>query len=51
MDIQDTMLIKNVQYLVPVMAYFNPKLNAASKVLTLDDDEYQGLISLSCTDI
>lgn len=37
MDIHDTTLIKNVQYLAPLMAYFNPKLNAASKVLTLDD--------------
>lgn len=37
MDIHDTTLIKNVQYLAPLMAYFNPKLNSASKVLTLDD--------------
>ena len=39
MDIHDTTLIKNVQYLAPLMAYFNPTLNAASKVLTLDDGE------------
>ena len=39
MDVHDTTLMKDVQYLAPLMAYFNPKLHAHSKVLTLDDGE------------
>lgn len=37
MDVHDTTLMKDVQYVAPLMAYFNPKLHAHSKVLTLDD--------------
>ena len=37
MDTHDTKLITQVQYLAPLMAYFNPHLNRESKVLTLDD--------------
>ena len=39
MDVHDTSLITEVQYLAPLMAYFNPSLSANSTVLTLDDGE------------
>lgn len=39
MDVHDTSLITDVQYLAPLMAYFNSKLCKDSKVLTLDDGE------------
>ena len=37
MDVHDTRLITDVQYLAPLMAYFSPKQHPDSKVLTLDD--------------
>ncbi|XP_078376887.1 plexin domain-containing protein 2-like isoform X5 [Oculina patagonica] len=37
MDTHDTKLMTQVQYLAPLMAYFNPHLKRDSKVLTLDD--------------
>lgn len=37
MDVHDTNLITEVQYLAPLMAYFDSKLGENSKVLTLDD--------------
>ena len=37
MDEHDTRLMTDVQYLAPLMAYFNPKQHPDSKVLTLDD--------------
>ena len=37
MDTHDTRLMTQVQYLAPLMAYFNPHLTRDSKVLTLDD--------------
>ena len=40
MDVHDTKLITDVQYLAPLMAYFNTKLHVKSKVLTLDDGKY-----------
>ncbi|XP_015767952.1 PREDICTED: plexin domain-containing protein 2-like isoform X2 [Acropora digitifera] len=39
MDVHDTSLITEVQYLAPLMAYFNPSLSVNSTVLTLDDGE------------
>ncbi|KAK2550302.1 Plexin domain-containing protein 1 [Acropora cervicornis] len=39
MDVHDTSLITDVQYLAPLMAYFNPSLSVNSTVLTLDDGE------------
>ena len=39
MDVHDTSLITDVQYLAPLMAYFNPRLYVNSTVLTLDDGE------------
>ena len=37
MDVHDSKLITQVQYLAPLMAYFNPHLGHDSKVYTLDD--------------
>ena len=37
MDVHNTRLITEVQYLAPLMAYFNPQLSNDSKVYTLDD--------------
>jgi len=37
MDVYNTSLITDVQYLAPLMAYFSPKQHQDSKVLTLDD--------------
>ena len=37
MDTHDTKLMTQVQYLAPLMAYFNPHLKRDSKVFTLDD--------------
>ena len=37
MDVHDTKLMTQVQYLAPLMAYFNPHLGDDSKVSTLDD--------------
>ncbi|XP_067056809.1 plexin domain-containing protein 2-like isoform X3 [Acropora muricata] len=37
MDVHKTSLITDVQYLAPLMAYFNPSLSVNSTVLTLDD--------------
>ena len=37
MDVHDTKLMTQVQYLAPLMAYFNPRLGDDSKVSTLDD--------------
>ena len=37
MDVHDTKLMTEVQYLAPLMAYFNPHLSRDSKVLTLHD--------------
>lgn len=37
MDVHNTRLITDVQYLAPLMAYFNSKLGPDSKILTLDD--------------
>ena len=37
MDVHDTKLMTQVQYLAPLMAYFNPHLNKTSKVFTLED--------------
>ncbi|XP_015778697.1 PREDICTED: uncharacterized protein LOC107356608 [Acropora digitifera] len=37
MDVYNTRLITDVQYLAPLMAYFNSKLGSDSKILTLDD--------------
>ena len=37
MDVHDTTLMTDVQYLAPLMAYFSPKLHRDSQVLTLDD--------------
>ena len=39
MDVHNTRLITDVQYLAPLMAYFNSKLGPDSKILTLDDGE------------
>ena len=39
MDVHVTSLITDVQYLAPLMAYFNPSLSVNSTVLTLDDGE------------
>ncbi|XP_027057351.1 plexin domain-containing protein 2-like [Pocillopora damicornis] len=38
MDVHDTRLMTQVQYLAPLMAYFNPHLDKDSKVLTLHDE-------------
>lgn len=38
MDVHDTKLMTQVQYLAPLMAYFNPHLSKGSKVLTLHDE-------------
>ncbi|XP_020613913.1 plexin domain-containing protein 2-like [Orbicella faveolata] len=38
MDVHDTKLMTQVQYLAPLMAYFNPHLSKDSKVYTLDDE-------------
>ena len=48
MDVHDTSLITDVQYLAPLMAYFNPSLSLNSTVLTLDDGEQPTVIKLSC---
>ena len=40
MDEHDTRLITDVQYVAPLMAYFNSKLHMDSKILTLDDGKY-----------
>ena len=37
MDVHNTKLITDVQYLAPLMAYFSSKLHVDSKVLTQDD--------------
>ncbi|XP_068742567.1 plexin domain-containing protein 1-like [Montipora capricornis] len=37
MDVYNTQLMTEVQYLAPLMAYFNSKLGGDSQVLTLDD--------------
>ena len=37
MDVHDTKLMTQVQYLAPLMAYFNPHLHSDAKVYTLDD--------------
>ncbi|XP_068670739.1 plexin domain-containing protein 2-like isoform X2 [Montipora foliosa] len=37
MDVHNTLLMTDVQYLAPLMAYFNSKLGGDSQVLTLDD--------------
>ncbi|XP_068670734.1 plexin domain-containing protein 2-like isoform X2 [Montipora foliosa] len=37
MDVYNTLLMTEVQYLAPLMAYFNSKLGGDSQVLTLDD--------------
>ena len=39
MDVHNTSLITEVQYLAPLMAYFNLILSVNSAVLTLDDGE------------
>ncbi|XP_067056805.1 plexin domain-containing protein 1-like isoform X3 [Acropora muricata] len=39
MDVHVTSLITDVQYLAPLMAYFNPSLSVNSTVLTLDNGE------------
>ncbi|XP_015767960.1 PREDICTED: plexin domain-containing protein 1-like isoform X2 [Acropora digitifera] len=39
MDVHKTSLVTDVQYLAPLMAYFNPSLSVNSTVLTLDDGE------------
>ena len=41
MDVHDTLLMTDVQYLAPLMAYFNSKLGGDSQVLTLDDGEWE----------
>ena len=41
MDVHDTRLLMDVQYLAPLMAYFDSRLGAESKVLTLDDGEFE----------
>ena len=43
MDVHNTRLITVVQYLAPLMAYFNFKLTKDSKVLALDVGEYNNL--------
>ena len=45
MDVHDTNLITQVQYLAPLMAYFSPKLHNDSKVLTLDDGKHVFVIA------
>ena len=40
MDVHDTKLMTQVQYLAPLMAYFNPHLTRKSKVSTLDDGKF-----------
>ena len=41
MDVYDTSLLTEVQYLAPLMAYFDSKPGKDSKVLTLDDGEFE----------
>lgn len=48
MDVHDTSLITEVQYLAPLMAYFNPSLSVNSTVLTLDDGELVYSVCLRC---
>ena len=37
MDVYNTSLLTDVQYLAPLMAYFSPDHHPDSKVITLDD--------------